>query len=202
MCIKDDSFRHYRRLRSSSNIPSVRQFINVASVSVDDYFAVLNCSTPERVLHHRLDWYFQTHASRRPPRVIWQSGRSNIRRYVAYSPDQIRHFLQIKPVHYNDSGTYMCLDQTTGFYAGIELIVRKFLFNKIVDKNLFFFVDNSRSYARKNVVDLQMITFVYLILRSLFLSRYIASDMISLLGISILINACLPSINTLVYFLS
>jgi hypothetical protein len=96
---------------------------------MNDHFAVLNCSTPERVAHHKLDWYFQTRASLKPPRVIWQRGRSNIHRYIAYSPDQFRHFLQIRPLHSNDSGTYMCLDQTTGYYAGIELIVRKYYFD-------------------------------------------------------------------------
>jgi hypothetical protein len=139
VCIKDDSFRRYRRLRSASNNPSVSPFIIVASVSVDDYFAVLNCSTPDRVPLHKLDWYFQTHASQNSPRVIWQRGRSNIHRYIAYSPDQTRHFLQIKPIHYNDSGTYICLDQTTGFYTGIELIVRKFLFDKILNRILYFY---------------------------------------------------------------
>jgi hypothetical protein len=98
------------------------------TVSVNDYFAVINCTTPERVPHHKLDWYFQPRASLKSPRVIWQRGRANIHRYVAYSPDQFRHFLQIKPLHYNDSGTYLCLDQTTGFYAGVELTVGKFLF--------------------------------------------------------------------------
>lgn len=121
MCIENVSFRRYRRLRSPIS-PS----IILASASMNDHFAVLNCSTPERVPHHKLDWYFQKRASLKPPRVIWQRGRSNIQRYIAYSPDQFRHFLQIRPVHSNDSGTYMCLDQTTGYYAGIELIVRKF----------------------------------------------------------------------------
>lgn len=107
---------------------SVNPIIIFVPVSVKDYFAVINCSTPERVPHHKLDWYFQTRTSSKPPRVIWQRGRSNINRYIAYSPDQYRHFLQIKPVHYNDSGTYMCLDQTTGFYDRIDLIVRKFRF--------------------------------------------------------------------------
>lgn len=110
---------------NNNNHPSVL----FSSVSINDYFAVINCSTPDRVPHHKLDWYFQTHASLKPPRVIWQRGRSNIQRYVAYSPDQFRHFLQIKPLHPNDTGTYMCLDQTTGFYMGIELIVRKFYFS-------------------------------------------------------------------------
>ena len=93
--------------------------------SIDDYFAVLNCSTPERVPHLKLDWYFQTRASLKPPRVIWQRGHSNNPRYTAYSPDQLQHFFQIKSIHYNDSGTYMCVDQTTGFYDKIELLVRK-----------------------------------------------------------------------------
>jgi len=128
VCIEDDSFRRYRRLRSlsDSNNPPGTPFIIVVSVSIDDYFAVLNCSTPERVSHLKLDWYFQTRASSKPPRVIWQSGHANIHRYTAYSPDQIQHYLQIKPVNYNDSGTYMCVDQTTGFHKELELIVRKF----------------------------------------------------------------------------
>jgi hypothetical protein len=129
VCIENDSFRRYRRLRSStinSNNSSISPLIYFVSVSVNDYFAVINCSTPESVAHHKLDWYFQTRASLKSPRVIWQRGRSNIQRYIAYSPDQFRHFLQIKPIYSNDSGIYMCLDQTTGFYAGIELIVRKF----------------------------------------------------------------------------
>ena len=95
------------------------------SVSINDYYALINCSTPERVSHHQLDWYFQTRASSKSPRVIWQRGRSNSHRYMAYSPDQFRHFLQIKPIYYNDSGTFMCLDQTTGFTALVNLTVRK-----------------------------------------------------------------------------
>ncbi len=128
MCIKDDSFRRYRRLRSlsDSNNPSGTPFIIVVSVSIDDYFAVLNCSTPERVPHLKLDWYFKTPASSKPPRVILQRGHARVHRYTAYSPDQIQHYLQIKPVNYNDSGTYMCVDQTTGFFKELELIVRKF----------------------------------------------------------------------------
>jgi hypothetical protein len=127
VCIEDDSFRRYRRLRSSndSNNPPGTSFIIVSSVSIDDYYAVLNCSTPEHVSHQKLDWYFQTRSSRLP-RVIWQRGRSITHRYTAYSPDQKRHYLQIKPVNYNDSGIYMCVDQTTGFRDEIELIVRKF----------------------------------------------------------------------------
>lgn len=127
MCIEDDSFRRYRRLRSSSdsNNPPGTSFIIVTSVSIDDYYAVLNCSTPSRVSHQKLDWYFQTRSST-IPRVIWQRGRSNTHRYTAYSPDQYRHYLHIKPLHYNDSGTYTCLDQTTGFEGHMELVVRKF----------------------------------------------------------------------------
>ena len=98
----------------------------ILSVPIDQYFTVLNCSTPEHVPHHKLDWYFQTRSSLSPPRVIWQRGRSNIPRYLAYSPDQIQHFLQIKPLDYNDSGTYMCLDQTSGYSTRMELFVRKF----------------------------------------------------------------------------
>jgi hypothetical protein len=128
VCIEDDSFRRYRRLRSSSdnNNPPGTPFIIVVSASVDDYFAVLNCSTPRLVPHDQLDWYFEKRASVKSPRVIWQRGRSNSLRYTAYSPDQVRHYLQIKSVNYNDSGTYMCLDQKTGFLDKIELIVRKF----------------------------------------------------------------------------
>ncbi len=129
MCIENVSFRRYRRLRSSisnNNHSSINPLIVFVSASMNDHFAVINCSTPERVPHHKLDWYFQTRASLKPPRVIWQRGRSNIHRYIAYSPDQFRHFLQIRPLNSNDSGTYMCLDQTTGFYAGVELIVRKY----------------------------------------------------------------------------
>jgi hypothetical protein len=132
VCIENDSFRRYRRLRSSSinnNNSLISPLIFFVSASVNDYFAVINCSTPERVPHHKLDWYFQTRSSLKPPRVIWQRGRSNTHRYIAYSPDQLHHFLQIKPILSNDSGTYMCLDQTTGFYTGIELFVRKFYFS-------------------------------------------------------------------------
>jgi hypothetical protein len=127
VCIEDDSFRRYRRLRSSSdsiNPPGTP--LNIVSVSVDDYLAVLTCFTPKSVSIQKLDWYFKTRSSVRSPRVIWQRGRSNTRRYVAYSPDQIKHHLEIKPVNYNDSGTYMCVDQTTGFHKEVELIVRKF----------------------------------------------------------------------------
>lgn len=118
MCRENEDFR---RISSSIN-----PFILFVSVSIDDHFVVINCSTPDRVPHHKLDWYFQTQTSLKPPRVIWQRGRSNVARYIAYSPDQFRHFLQIQPIHSNDSGTYMCLDQTTGFYDRIELIVRKY----------------------------------------------------------------------------
>ncbi|CAF0999013.1 unnamed protein product [Adineta steineri] len=155
-CMGDESFRRYRRLHSSISIThnaSVSPLIIDVSVSVNDYFAVINCSTPERVPHHKLDWYFQTRSSITPPRVIWQRGRSNIHRYIAYSPDQFRHFLQIKPLHYNDSGTYMCLDQTSGFYAGVDLII-----------------GDSHNCA------LQTTIFIYLLLLSLFLSRYTASE--------------------------
>lgn len=127
VCIEENSFRRYRRLRSSSdsnNSPGI-PFI-IIPVSIDDYFAVINCSTPEKVAHDRLDWYFRTRASLKSPRVIWQRGRSNNLRYTAYSPDQVQHYLQIKSVNYNDSGTYTCIDQTTGFQGHVELIVRKF----------------------------------------------------------------------------
>ncbi|CAF2374938.1 unnamed protein product [Rotaria sp. Silwood2] len=160
-CIEDNSFRRYRRLHSSisnNNNSSVSSLIFIVSVSVNDHFAVINCSTPERVPHHKLDWYFQTHTSLKPPRVIWQRGRSNIHRYIAYSPDQIRHFLQIKPIYYNDSGTYMCLDQTTGFYAGIDLIVH----------------DNHN--CAQSIISLQTTTFICCILFSLVLPRYSASE--------------------------
>lgn len=99
--------------------------LTIVSASIDDYFTVLNCSTPKHVPHHKLDWYFQTRSSSHPPRVIWQRGRSNVHRYLAYSPDQLRHFLQIKPLHSNDSGTYMCLDQTTGFSTRLELSIHQ-----------------------------------------------------------------------------
>ncbi|CAF0755523.1 unnamed protein product [Rotaria sp. Silwood1] len=159
MCIEDDSFRRYRRLRSSSDSNSLSgtPFI-IISVSVDDYFAVLNCSTPQRVSHDKLDWYFQKRASLKSPRVIWQRGRSNIHRYTAYSPNQIQHYLQIKSVNYNDSGTYICIDQTTGFHDKVELIVR-----------------DSRSCAG-SAIRLQLTMLVSLILLSLFLSRRAASE--------------------------
>lgn len=127
VCIEDDLFRRYRRLRSSSDSsnPPGSSFIIINSVSIDDYQAVLNCSTPHRVSHEKLDWYFRARSTNLP-RVIWQRGRSNIARYTAFSPDQYRHYLRIKPVHYNDSGVYTCLDQTSGFSDEIELLVRKF----------------------------------------------------------------------------
>lgn len=126
VCIEDDSFRRYRRIRSSSdsNNPPGTPFI-IISVSVDDYFAILNCSTPEKVSYENLDWYFQSHYET-SPRVIWQSGRTIAHRYYAFSPDQSQHFLRIKPVTYNDSGTYLCVDQTSGFQNAVELIIRKF----------------------------------------------------------------------------
>lgn len=97
----------------------------IIGASLDDYFAILNCSTPSYVPHQKLDWYFQVSSSSNPPRVIWQRGRSNSQRYLGYSSDQLRHFLQIKPINLNDSGIYMCLDQTSGYSAKVELIVRK-----------------------------------------------------------------------------
>jgi hypothetical protein len=126
VCIEDDLFRRYRRLRSSNdnNNPTGTSFI-ISSVFIDEYYAVLNCSTPERVSHHKLDWYFQSHSSN-TPRVIWQSGRSRTSRYTAYSPDQYRHYLQIKPLNYSDAGIYTCVDQTSGDQRIVELIVRKF----------------------------------------------------------------------------
>lgn len=117
------------------------------SASIDNYFTVLNCSTPKHVPHHKLDWYFQTRSSSHPPRVIWQRGRSNIHRYLAYSPDQLRHFLQIKPLHYNDSGTYMCLDQTSGFSTRLELSIRKILRIKDQSNTFIWILDDGRSCA-------------------------------------------------------
>lgn len=126
---------------SSSNNP----LIIFVSTSIDDHFVVINCSTPERVPHHKLDWYFQTRTSSKPPRVIWQRGRSNIPRYIAYSPDQIRHFLQIRPIHSNDSGTYMCLDQTTGFYDRTELLIGQyFFFNSLWNSFSFVYSRSSK----------------------------------------------------------
>lgn len=119
MCSEKNTSHRYR-----SN--SLKNFI---SVSNHNHFAVLNCSTPDRVSHQKLDWYFRTNASSTSPRVIWQRGRSNIDRYIAYSPDQYRHFLQIKPLHSNDSGIYMCIDQTTGFFSQIELYVCMFIYH-------------------------------------------------------------------------
>lgn len=158
MCIEDDLFRRYRRLRSSfdSNTPSGSSSV-IVSTSVDDYYAVLNCTTSNRVTHLQLDWYFQTRSSR-TSRVIWQSGRSITQRYTAYSPDQHRHYLQIKPLNFNDSGIYTCLDQTTGYQAAIELIVR-----------------DSRSCAGC-VIRLQMTNLVCLVILSLVLSRRTASE--------------------------
>jgi hypothetical protein len=129
VCIEDDSFNGYHRLHTpnDSNTSPGTPFIHVVSVSIDDYFAIVNCSTPDHVPHHKLDWYFKTSSSLKSPRVIWQRGRSIIHRYTAYSPDQIRHYLQIKPVHHNDSGTYICLDQTTGYQVLVDLVVRKFI---------------------------------------------------------------------------
>lgn len=112
-------------MSESNNSPGT-PFVIVVSVSIDDYFAVLNCSTPERVPHLKLEWYFQTHASSKPPFVIWQRGLPKIHRYTAYSPDQLQHYLRIKPINYNDSGTYICVDQSSGFQDKVELIVRKF----------------------------------------------------------------------------
>ncbi|CAF3193233.1 unnamed protein product [Rotaria socialis] len=162
-CIEDDSFRRYRRLRSPTyshtHNSSVNPLFYLMSASISDHFAVINCSTPEHVPHHKLDWYFQTSTSSKPPRVIWQRGRSNIHRYIAYSPDQLRHFLQIKPILYNDSGTYTCLDQTTGFFAGVDLIVH-----------------DSHNCAESIIIDLHMSSFICLILFLLVLLRYTASE--------------------------
>ncbi|CAF1628483.1 unnamed protein product [Adineta ricciae] len=141
----------------SNQTTAVNPLVLVVSVSVNDYFAVINCSTPERVPHHKLDWYFQSRDASRPPRVIWQRGRSNIHRYIAYSPDQYRHFLQIKPVNYNDSGTYMCLDQTSGFYAGVDLFIH----------------DNHNS--AKRILSLPITSFICLALLVFFFERYSTS---------------------------
>ena len=127
---EDASFRRYHRPAvvpsNDSDVSPGTPFITVIAISVYDYFAVVNCSTSIRVPQSRLDWYFKTSASLDSPRVIWQSGRAKTHRYTAYSPDQIRHYLQIKPIHLNDSGTYTCLDQETGSQHEIELVVRKF----------------------------------------------------------------------------
>jgi hypothetical protein len=159
MCIEDDLFRRYRRLRSSSdsNTPPGTSFIIVTSVSIDDYQAVLNCSTPKRVSHDKLDWYFRAHSSNLP-RVIWQRGRSNIHRYTAFSPDQYQHYLRIKPINFSDSGFYTCLDQTSGFYDEIELFVR------------------DRRSCAGSVIRLQMTNLVCLVLLSSLLSRRTASE--------------------------
>lgn len=126
MCIEDDIFRRYRRLRASSdsNNPPGTSFIIVTSTSIDAYRAILNCSTPERVPRETLDWYFRSRSSNLP-RVIWQRGRSNTPRYSAFSPDQRQHYLEIKPINYNDSGVYTCVDQRSGFHEDIELLIRK-----------------------------------------------------------------------------
>jgi len=126
VCIEEDLFRRYRRLRSSfdSNTPPGSPSV-IVSTSVDDYYAVLNCTTSNPVTHLQLDWYFQTRSSR-TTRVIWQSGRTITQRYTAYSPDQHQHYLQIKPLNFNDSGVYTCVDHTTGNQHAVELIVRKF----------------------------------------------------------------------------
>ncbi|CAF4581684.1 unnamed protein product, partial [Rotaria magnacalcarata] len=92
------------------------------------------------------------------PRVIWQRGRSITHRYTAYSPDQIQHFFKIKPITNNDSGTYSCVDQASGFIKPVELIVR-----------------DSRSCAG-SVIRLQMTMLVSIVLLSLFLSRRTASE--------------------------
>ena len=140
MCIEDDLFRRYRRLRSSSEHwnPPGTSFLIVNTVSIDDYQAILNCSTPQRVSHEKLDWYFRARSANLP-RVIWQRGRSNTVRYTAFSPDQSRHYLRIKPIHHNDSGVYTCLDQTTGFSHDIELLVRKFSLVLTSSKSIFQF---------------------------------------------------------------
>ena len=157
-----------------SSHPSIR--LSLVSASLDDYFTVLNCSTPKHVPHHKLDWYFQTRSSSHPPRVIWQRGRSNIHRYLAYSPDQLRHFLQIKPLHSNDSGTYMCLDQTTGFSARLELSIRE-LFVASVSKfdRLRRVSDDRRSCAATSVTFDRVKTFV-LIAFALLLSQITTSE--------------------------
>jgi hypothetical protein len=129
VCIENELTHRFHSSSVNHNInpsSSINPSLVIVSISIDDYFAILNCSTPNHVPHHKLDWYFQTRASLQPPRVIWQRGRSNIPRYLAYSPDQYRHYLQIKPLNYNDSGTYMCLDQTSGYAARMELIVRTY----------------------------------------------------------------------------
>ena len=128
--IEENSFRRYRRNRSLNDshlLTGITPFPKIVSVSLDDYFAVLHCSTSERVSHIKLDWYFQSSAEK-SPRVIWQRGRSNIHRYTAYSPDQRRHYLQIKPVYLNDTGVYICIDQSSGDDDRVELFVRKFPF--------------------------------------------------------------------------
>lgn len=128
VCNEDGSFRsHHQQISSNdSDMLPGTPFITVISVSIDDHFAVVNCSTKKRVPHHELEWYFRKSNSHKSPRVIWQRGRSNIHRYHAYSPDQLRHYLQIKPVQLNDSGSYICIDQMTGFQDTVELVVRKF----------------------------------------------------------------------------
>ncbi|CAF1628499.1 unnamed protein product [Adineta ricciae] len=160
----------------SNQTTVVNSLVLVVSVSVNDYFAVINCSTPERVPHHKLDWYFQSRDASRPPRVIWQRGRSNIHRYIAYSPDQFRHFLQIKPVHYNDSGTYMCLDQTSGFYAGVDLFIRKlnqYLLSSIHKYPISMIDDNHNS--AKRILSLPITSFMCLALLVFFSERYSTS---------------------------
>lgn len=157
----------YRRIRSSndnhhhqhhhhlSTGPSV--FPRIVSVSLNDYFAIVDCSTSRNVSRNTLDWYFQSSRDR-SPRVIWQGGRSNIHRYAAYSPDERKHYLQIKPVYPTDTGVYMCLDQISGSEDRVELVVR-----------------DSRSCAASRIY-LQETTLVCLVLLIWILSRRTSSE--------------------------
>lgn len=128
MCIEDDSFRRFRRLRSSneSNLVPGTSLAGVIAVFTDDSSALVNCTTEQQVTELALDWYFEENNSQKSSRVIWQRGRAKIDRYKAFSSDQFHHYLKIKPVYLNDSGTYTCLDQATGAQKRVELVVRKF----------------------------------------------------------------------------
>ncbi|CAF1267759.1 unnamed protein product, partial [Didymodactylos carnosus] len=105
--------RRRRRVRSSFAI-----HYSIIPVSLDDRFAIINCTTKTQVSYEMIDWYFKN-------RVIWQRGKTVYKRYNAYSPDQRNHFLLINSLEINDTGQYMCLNQNTGDILKYELIVRK-----------------------------------------------------------------------------
>ncbi|CAF1582659.1 unnamed protein product, partial [Didymodactylos carnosus] len=69
MCRMSIESRRRRRVRSSFAI-----HYSIIPVSLDDRFAIINCTTKTQVSYEMIDWYFKN-------RVIWQRGKTVYKRY-------------------------------------------------------------------------------------------------------------------------